>query len=117
VLVVIVGGDAAACDEMRARTSYAGVDVIAAAPVAAELNVAVREHPSDVVLFVDAALEPQNPDWLHAMLEYAQQPAIGAVGARLRYVDGRVRHICDARTAISRASSARATTRRSRASV
>jgi GT2 family glycosyltransferase len=93
VLIVIVGGGPDACDEVRARTTYANIEVIQTAPVAAEINVAVREHPSDVLLFLDAALEPETPDWVHALLEYAQQAPIGAVGARIRHLDGRVRHI------------------------
>jgi GT2 family glycosyltransferase len=45
-----------------------------------------------VVLFNDD-LEVIASEWLSAMLEYSQQPAIGAVGAKLLYPDGRLQHV------------------------
>ena len=33
------------------------------------------------------------PDWLEALLEYAQQPAIGVVGAKLLFPDGGLQHV------------------------
>ena len=50
---------------------------------------AAGEH---VVLFNDD-LEVISSEWLSAMLEYSQDPAIGAVGAKLLYPDGRLQHI------------------------
>jgi GT2 family glycosyltransferase len=34
-----------------------------------------------------------NPDWLGALVEYAQDPEIGAVGARLLHADGSIQHV------------------------
>jgi GT2 family glycosyltransferase len=45
------------------------------------------------VLLLNDDVEPIERDWLAAMLEYAQQPAIGAVGAKLFYPDGRLQHV------------------------
>jgi len=45
-----------------------------------------------LVLFNDD-LEVISPDWLTAMLEYSQEPGVGAVGARLLYPDGRLQHV------------------------
>ena len=45
-----------------------------------------------MLLFNDD-LEVISPDWLTAMLEYSQEPDIGAVGAKLLYPDGRLQHI------------------------
>ena len=45
-----------------------------------------------VVLFNDD-LEVIEPEWLTAMLEYSQDPAIGGVGAKLLYPDGRLQHV------------------------
>jgi GT2 family glycosyltransferase len=47
---------------------------------------------SHVVLFNDD-IEVIEPEWIEAMLEYSQQPEIGAVGAKLLYPDGRLQHI------------------------
>jgi GT2 family glycosyltransferase len=50
---------------------------------------AAGEH---LVLFNDD-LEVIAPEWLTAMLEYSQEPGVGAVGAKLVYPDGRLQHI------------------------
>jgi GT2 family glycosyltransferase len=55
-------------------------------------NEAVRACDSPVVVLLNNDTEVVSPDWLEAMLEYAQRPAIGAVGALLLYPDGRVQH-------------------------
>jgi GT2 family glycosyltransferase len=34
-----------------------------------------------------------TPDWIEGLLEYAQDPAIGAVGCKLRFPDGRLQHV------------------------
>jgi O-antigen biosynthesis protein len=47
---------------------------------------------SHIVLFNDD-LEVIDPEWLTAMLEYSQDPAIGGVGAKLLYPDGRLQHV------------------------
>ena len=38
-------------------------------------------------------IEVISPEWLTAMLEYSQEPGVGAVGAKLLYPDGRLQHI------------------------
>jgi glycosyltransferase involved in cell wall biosynthesis len=45
------------------------------------------------LLFLDWALESSDGDWLSALLEFSQQAAIGAVGAKLHYPDGSLEHI------------------------
>ncbi len=50
---------------------------------------AAGEH---LVLFNDD-LEVISPEWLTAMLEYSQEPGVGAVGAKLLYPDGRLQHV------------------------
>jgi GT2 family glycosyltransferase len=44
------------------------------------------------LLFLNNDTEVVSEDWLHAMVEYAQRPSIGAVGAKLLYPDGTVQH-------------------------
>ena len=38
-------------------------------------------------------LEVISSEWLTAMLEYSQEPDVGAVGAKLLYPDGRLQHV------------------------
>ena len=38
-------------------------------------------------------MEVINDDWLTALLEFAQDPEIGAVGCRLLHPDGSVQHV------------------------
>jgi GT2 family glycosyltransferase len=52
-------------------------------------TVARGEH----LLLLNDDTEIDDGEWLEAMLEYSQQPEIGAVGAKLLYPDGRLQHI------------------------
>jgi GT2 family glycosyltransferase len=54
----------------------------------------IAQHASGehLVLFNDDT-EVITPEWLEAMLEYSQQKAIGGVGAKLYFPDGRIQHI------------------------
>jgi hypothetical protein len=45
-----------------------------------------------LVVFNDD-IEMITPDWIEGLLEYAQNPAIGAVGCKLRFPDGRLQHV------------------------
>jgi O-antigen biosynthesis protein len=55
-------------------------------------NRAVQQTRSDYLLFLNNDVEVATPDWLNAMVEQAQRPTIGAVGARLLYPDGTIQH-------------------------
>ena len=58
-----------------------------------KINYAVGHATGEFVLLLNDDVEVINPDWLTAMLEYASQDAIGAVGAKLFYPDGRLQHV------------------------
>jgi GT2 family glycosyltransferase len=58
-----------------------------------KLNFAVAHAASPYVVLLNDDVEVISPDWLDAMLEYALQPEIGAVGAKLFYPDGRLQHV------------------------
>jgi GT2 family glycosyltransferase len=105
---------------LRDRTSYRKVEILVAAdrPLAPDLqNLAqslgarvlsfdapggfnfsrkidfVSRHASgEHLLLLNDDVEAIDGEWLTAMLEYSQQPAIGAVGAKLTYPDGRLQH-------------------------
>ena len=58
-----------------------------------KINFSVAHATGDLVLLLNDDVEVINADWLTAMLEYARQDEIGAVGAKLFYPDGRLQHI------------------------
>ena len=99
-VTVIVAGDSDVPEDdaaLRAATEYANVDVVqvraSPATLVSRINAAARASRGTHVVVLDAGLRPLTGEWLTAMLEYSQQPAIGAVGARIEYADGRLRHI------------------------
>lgn len=55
-------------------------------------NFGAREASGELLLFLNNDVEVIRPDWLRAMVEYAQFPEIGAVGAKLLYTDGSIQH-------------------------
>jgi ADP-heptose:LPS heptosyltransferase/GT2 family glycosyltransferase len=55
-------------------------------------NVAAREAKGEFLLFLNDDIEVIEPEWLEALLEHAERPEVGVVGARLLYPDRRVQH-------------------------
>jgi GT2 family glycosyltransferase len=55
-------------------------------------NAAVRQTQNPYIVLLNNDTQVLSRDWLEAMLEYAQRPGIGAVGALLLYGDRRVQH-------------------------
>lgn len=55
-------------------------------------NFAVKSTSGELILLLNNDVEVINPDWLDQMLEYAVQPEVGAVGAKLYYPDGTLQH-------------------------
>jgi len=55
-------------------------------------NMAARVSRGDVFLFLNNDIEVVEPGWLQALLEIAQLPETGAVGAKLVYPDGLIQH-------------------------
>jgi GT2 family glycosyltransferase len=58
-----------------------------------KVNEGVAGSRGEHVLLFNDDLEVFDGEWLSAMLEYSQDPAIGAVGAKLLYPDGRLQHV------------------------
>jgi GT2 family glycosyltransferase len=65
----------------------------AGANLTTRVNFGVRESAGVHVVICCDLVEPRDAGWLQTMLEYSQQPAIGVVGAKLFYPDGRLRHV------------------------
>lgn len=55
-------------------------------------NIAVKSAKGEYLLFLNNDTEILTPDWLDAMVEQAQRPSIGAVGALLLYPDNTIQH-------------------------
>jgi GT2 family glycosyltransferase len=55
-------------------------------------NVAARASAGEYLLFLNNDTEITDGEWMTAMVEYAQRPSIGAVGAKLLYGNGTIQH-------------------------
>jgi GT2 family glycosyltransferase len=55
-------------------------------------NYAVGHTTGAYLLFLNNDTEVVTPDWIEAMVEQAQRPPIGCVGAKLLYPDDTVQH-------------------------
>jgi hypothetical protein len=55
-------------------------------------NLGARHAKGDYLLFLNDDVEIIEPNWLHALLEHAARPEVGAVGALLLYPDGTIQH-------------------------
>ena len=56
------------------------------------VNLGVASSKGEHILLLNNDVEVIQPEWIEALLEHAQQPQVGAVGARLLYPDGRPQH-------------------------
>jgi GT2 family glycosyltransferase len=94
VLCVVEQGD----DETASRVLRLGDDrvrVVTAAPpfnFSARVNTGVAHATGSHVVLLNDDTEVLADDWMTLMLEQSQQPDVGAVGAKLRYEDGRIQH-------------------------
>jgi glycosyltransferase involved in cell wall biosynthesis len=56
------------------------------------INLGALHARGDYLLLLNDDTEVITPGWIEAMLMYAQDPGIGAVGAKLLFADGRLQH-------------------------
>jgi glycosyl transferase family 2 len=82
--------DEALADPRCRRLQY---DAAGAFNFSRTINAAVAATSTPVVALLNDDVEPIDAEWLSAMLEYALQERIGAVGAKLFYPDGRLQHV------------------------
>lgn len=59
---------------------------------AAACNLGAEHANGNYLLFLNNDTEVISPSWLQDMLGYAQQEAIGAIGCKLLYPDGKLQH-------------------------
>jgi GT2 family glycosyltransferase len=55
-------------------------------------NFAAEQAKGEVLLFLNNDIEAISFDWIERMLQYAQRPDVGAVGAKLYYPDNTIQH-------------------------
>jgi GT2 family glycosyltransferase len=58
----------------------------------AAMNLGAATAGGDHLLFLNDDMEVISPDWLESMLEFAQLPEVGGVGAKLLFPDGAIQH-------------------------
>jgi GT2 family glycosyltransferase len=100
VIIVNTLGSAGAGERCAARlrslTSTIDIEVVIASgdrAVTQAVQRAVSAASGTHLVFLEASLVPLDAEWARALLEYSQQDAVGAVGARIEYADGTLRHI------------------------
>ena len=86
-------------DDARAELVAAGRDRLRVVPYrdpfnfARKINLGVLRSRSDFLVILNDDTEVITPEWIESLLMFAQQPAVGAVGAKLRFADGRLQHV------------------------
>jgi GT2 family glycosyltransferase len=83
-------------ESIRSKTTYGNYEIIVAddsGNAAEGLNRAVARAGGDYLVFLDRTVRPISEDWLQNMLRHAQRPDTGAVGAKLLFADGTLRHV------------------------
>ena len=81
--------------QLQDHTARKNIEWIIAAEGPTEsrrLNEAARSASGDYLLFLDRGLTPEGTDWTDQMLMLAQRKETGAVGARIVFGNGRIRH-------------------------
>jgi GT2 family glycosyltransferase len=60
--------------------------------LAQKINLGARRASGEHLVIMNDDIEVIAPDWMENMLRYSQQPAIGAVGAKLLFPNNRIQH-------------------------
>jgi len=58
-----------------------------------KLNFAVSHCDTELFVIYNDDIEMITPNWIEGLLEFAQDPSIGAVGCKLMFPDGRLQHV------------------------
>jgi GT2 family glycosyltransferase/glycosyltransferase involved in cell wall biosynthesis len=56
-------------------------------------NFAIRQAETDLFVLLNDDMEVRSAGWLRALMDYAQNGDVGAVGARLLYPSGNLQHV------------------------
>ncbi|HEX3667598.1 MAG TPA: glycosyltransferase, partial [Acidimicrobiia bacterium] len=86
-------------DQARAELVAAGRDRLRIVPYrepfnfARKINLGVLQARNDYLVILNDDTEVITPEWIESLLMFAREPAVGAVGAKLRFADGRLQHV------------------------
>jgi GT2 family glycosyltransferase len=58
-----------------------------------KLNFAVSHCETELFVIYNDDIEMITPSWIEGLLEFAEDPLVGAVGCRLMFPDGRLQHV------------------------
>lgn len=75
---IVIRGGGRRVQDVRGQTRYPHREVVGG----------WREASGEYLLLLDDDLQPLEPTWLEALLEHAQRPEVGAVGAKILSSDG-----------------------------
>jgi GT2 family glycosyltransferase len=56
-------------------------------------NFAARQVKTEHIVMMNDDMEVVNDEWLSALLEFSQQPNVGACGGKLLHADGTIQHV------------------------
>ena len=95
VSLIVHGADGIVAEKWQRNAEETECEIVRAPfsrEFAADLNDAVERSSGEILIFVDAALEPEN-GWVRELVGVALQPGVGAVGAKVidsneRLIDG-----------------------------
>ena len=91
--------DASTDDDAVAELVAAGGDKLRVIPYeqpfnfARKINAGVLHAQNDFLLLLNDDIEVISPDWIESLLMFALEPAVGSVGAKLRFADRRLQHV------------------------
>jgi O-antigen biosynthesis protein len=86
-------------DQARAELAAAGRDRLRIVPYrdpfnfARKINLGVLQARNDFLVILNDDTEVITPEWIESLLMFAREPAVGAVGAKLRFADARLQHV------------------------
>ncbi len=89
---LIAWGDRDRAARLAAAASCDAVILDASRPTASQLNGAAARASGDVLVFVDARLQPSATDWLPELMSQALRSDVGCVGTRISARGNRVLH-------------------------
>jgi GT2 family glycosyltransferase len=92
--ILVVDNDDMSSELQRELDELGVVRIPYTAPfnLSAKINLGAAKAEGEFLLLLNDDMEVITPDWLECLLEHAQWPEVGVVGAKLLFPDGRLQH-------------------------